>query len=360
MNSGQLALALKEKARQLGFTLTGIALPQPPQHLDVYLNWLKAGRQAGMAYLAERAAVVRRGDPTLILPECLSILVLGIPYSNPQSSQPEDDSAPRGRIAAYAWGADYHLVLPQRLQALVAFLEEQVGHSIPNRWYTDTGPILERDLAMRAGLGWIGKNTCLINPRHGSYFLLAEILLGIDLPPDKPFVADQCGSCTRCIDACPTGCILPDRTLEAGRCISYQTIENKTDIPVDLRPLTNDWIFGCDICQMVCPWNIRFAHAGGDPLFALRPDVPTPRLAEELALTPQEFNRKFKDSPLKRAKRRGYLRNVAIAAGNSRKAELLPALEKALDDDELLVRESARWAVGQIGQIPPAGDDQQR
>jgi epoxyqueuosine reductase len=350
MNSAELALSIKEKARQLGFTLAGIVLPQAPVHLDVYLDWLEAGRYAGMVYLAEKRAVERRSDPALILPDCRSILILGIPYSSPQS-QSVSTTVPGGRIAAYAWGADYHLVLPQRLQELVAFLEEQVGHPVPNRWYTDTGPILERDLAMRAGLGWIGKNTCLINPRHGSYFILAEILFGFDLPPDEPWTTDQCGSCSRCIVACPTNCILPDRTLDAARCISYQTIENKGGIPVDLRRLTGDWIFGCDICQMVCPWNIRFAQASGDPLFAPRPGVPNPVLVDEMALTPQEFNRKFKDSPLKRAKWRGYLRNVAIAAGNSGKAETLPVLEKSQGDSDPLVREAAQWAIGQVTQV---------
>lgn len=352
MRPGQLALALKQKARQLGFTLAGVALPQPPIHLDAYKGWLEAGRHAGMAYLADKRAVERRADPRLILSECRSILVLGVPYYNPQGNQSVNDLIPRGRIAAYAWGADYHLVLPKRLQVLVAFLEEQLGHPIPNRWYTDTGPILERDLAMCAGLGWIGKNTCLINPRHGSYFLLSEILLGIDLTPDEPYITDQCGSCTRCIEACPTDCILPDRTLDAGRCISYQTIENKAGIPIDLRPLTGEWIFGCDICQMVCPWNKRFAHASGDAMFAARPGVLNQPLAEELALTPQEFNRKFKESPLKRAKRRGYLRNVATAAGNSMKTEMLPALEKTQSDDEPLVRESVQWAIRRLTNVP--------
>jgi len=353
MNPGLLALSLKQKARQLGFTLVGIALPQPPVHFEVYLNWLEAGRQAGMAYLADQRAVERRADPGLILPGCRSILVLGIPYSNPQANQPvANDPIPRGRIAAYAWGADYHLVLPQRLQALVAFLEEQLGEPIPNRWYTDTGPILERELAMRAGLGWIGKNTCLINPRQGSYFLLAEIFLGLELPPNEPFTTDQCGSCTRCIDACPTKCISSDRTLDAGRCISYQTIENKAEIPDDLRPLTGDWVFGCDICQMVCPWNIRFAPSSGDPVFVPRPGVLNQPLSQELELTLQDFNRKFKDSPLKRAKRRGYLRNVVIAAGNSGKVELLPALEQARSDAEPLVRESAQWAIDRVRHTP--------
>ena len=274
------------------------------------------------------------------------------------------EGGPHGRVAAYAWGADYHLVLPGRLQALVTFLEAQAGHPIPNRWYTDTGPILERDLAMRAGLGWIGKNTCLINPQNGSYFLLAEILLGLDLPPDRPFTGDRCGSCTRCMDACPTACILPNRTIDAGRCISYLTIENKAEIPEDLRPLMGDWLFGCDICQTVCPWNIRFAPLdspphlsrcpsggqaeNGDPAFAARPGLSNPSLAGELQLTPREFNRKFKDSPLKRAKRRGYLRNAAVAAANSGQAIILPVLKFAAKDDEALIREHAEWAIKQL------------
>jgi epoxyqueuosine reductase len=348
MTPAELAQALKQKARQLGFTLAGITNPDRPAHFDVFQDWLNAGHQAQMAYLADKTAIERRADPRQILPECRSILVLGIPYSNPSASSPSNQPHPHGQVAAYAWGADYHLVLPERLQALVTFLEEQVGHPIPNRWYTDTGPILERDLAMRAGLGWIGKNTCLINPKSGSYFLLAEILLGLDLPPDPPFTSDHCGSCTRCIDACPTTCILPDRTLDAGRCISYLTIENKAEIPADLRPLMGDWIFGCDICQTVCPWNMRFAPENGDPAFAARPDISNPSLADELQLTPEEFNRKFKGSPVKRAKRRGYLRNAAVAAANAGQMIVLPMLKSAIKDDELLVREHAEWAVKQL------------
>jgi epoxyqueuosine reductase len=345
---GQLALTIKHKARQLGFSLAGFTSPASPAHFDVYQCWLEAGRQAEMAYLMDVRAIERRANPRLILPECRSILVLGTPYSNPKTALPIDESPLHGRVAAYAWGADYHLILPERLQALVSFIEKQVGQPVPNRWYTDTGPILERELAMRAGLGWIGKNTCLINPQSGSYFLLAEILLGIDLHPDQPFATDRCGSCTRCIDACPTGCILPDRTLDARRCISYLTIENKAEISAELRPLTGNWVFGCDICQMVCPWNIRFAPENGDPAFAPRPDIPNPSLAEELMLAPWEFNKKFKDSPLKRAKRRGYLRNIAVAVGNSRRTELMPALEQAQKDDEVLVREHAQWATTQL------------
>jgi epoxyqueuosine reductase len=351
MTPGQLALALKQKARQLGFSLAGLTSPEPPAHVDVYQRWLQAGRHAGMAYLEEKRAMERRADPRLILPECRCILVLGIPYENPQSGSVSGrGQAATGRVAAYAWGMDYHVVLPERLQALVAFLEEKSGISpIPNRWYTDSGPVMERELGMRAGLGWIGKNTCLINPRQGSYFLLAEILLGIELPVDDAFVTDQCGTCTRCMQACPTGCIMADRTLDARRCISYQTIENKAEIPLDLRAQMGDWVFGCDLCQMVCPWNVRFAPAHGDPLFAPRAGNQIPLLAHELTLPVLEFNRKFKDSPIKRAKRRGYLRNIAVAAGNSTSKELLPDLALAQTDDEPLVREHVRWAIEKLG-----------
>jgi epoxyqueuosine reductase len=255
-----------------------------------------------------------------------------------------------GRVASYAWGDDYHDVLPERLRNLVAFIEAQVGEAVPNRWYTDTGPLLERELAQRAGLGWIGKNTCLIHPGLGSYFLLAEVLLGIELDPDPPYLPDSCGSCTRCIQACPTACILPDRTLDASRCISYLTIELKGAIPQELRPQLGDWVFGCDVCQQVCPWNLRFAASQGDPAFAPRPGVPAPHLAQELGLTPVAFSRKFKGSPLKRPRRRGYLRNVAVALGNSGDPGAVPALENALlHDAEPLVRLHAAWSLGQLG-----------
>ena len=247
-------------------------------------------------------------------------------------------------IASYARGADYHDILPARMEELVQFIEEQVGGPIKNRYYTDTGPILERDLAQRAGIGWIGKNTCLINPKQGSYFLLSEILLDLALEPDPPFVTDHCGTCTRCITACPTDCILPNRTIDATRCISYLTIELKDDIPTELREKIGDWVFGCDICQMVCPWN-QFA-AEGDSAFD---DTRSPHsLTEELTLTPQAFNQRFKRTPLQRAKRRGYLRNVAVALGNTADMHALPVLQNALNDEEPMIREHAQWAINQI------------
>lgn len=335
--------SIKDESARLGFSLSGITKPEPPLHWNAYEHWLSMGRHGSMDYLSDR----RRADPHLVLRNCHSILVLAVRYPNPGPVTHSEGLPPAGQVAAYAWGRDYHLALSERLKALASFIDTQAGSRVPHRWYTDTGPLLERDLAQRAGLGWIGKNTCLIHPKIGSYFLLAEILLGIELEPDVPFSADRCGMCTRCITACPTGCILPDRTLDARRCLSYLTIENKTEIPPDLRPQLDNRIFGCDICQQVCPWN-RFANPEYDPTFSARPGLPKPDLIAELALTSKEFIRKFKDNPVMRSKRRGYLRNVAVALGNSGDSAAIPALERAIHDIEPLVREHAVWALEQI------------
>jgi epoxyqueuosine reductase len=346
---------IKTEARRMGFDLVGVTSSRPPPHFPIYMDWVKKGRQAEMDYLAGERALQRRENPELILPECRSILLLGMRYPDPREADEaaSDDAiaaGPAGRVAAYAWGADYHDVIPERLKALVAFIEREVGGPVPNRWYTDTGPILERDFAQRAGLGWIGKNTCLIDPQSGSYYLLAEILLGLELAPDEPIRSDHCGTCTRCLEACPTSCILPDRTLEAGRCISYLTIELKGPIPEDLRPQMGNWVFGCDICQEVCPWNQRFSLTSVETPLAARQEIPRPNLREELSLTPEAFNTKFKGSPVKRAKRRGYLRNVAVALGNRGSPQDVPELKKALmDETEPLVRRHAAWALGRIG-----------
>lgn len=342
--SAELTRAIKEEARRLGFPLAGVTTPDPPPHGPAYEHWLAMGRHGSMAYLATERARQSRLDPRRLLPECRSILVLGIPYAPPQAIPPLEDGRPRGRVAAYAWGQDYHDVLPARLRALTDFIETRLGGPRPHRIYTDAGPLLERDLAQRAGLGWIGKNTCLINPRFGSTFFLAEILLGLDLEPDPPFTADRCGTCTRCLDACPTGCILPDRTLDARACLSYLTIENKGEIPPELRPALGEWVFGCDLCQIVCPWN-RFAPQQVDPAFAPRPERARPDLSAELRLDAAAFNRTFKTSPIRRARRRGYLRNVAVALANSGHPEAAAALAHASEDEEALVRAHAAWGL---------------
>ncbi len=333
-----LKQAIKEKARQLGFTLAGVTSSEPPSHYSAFETWLNAEMHGTMNYLAEERSRTRRADPKEILPECKSILVLALPYSPVNSEFRILNS--EFKIASYALGDDYHDIIPQRLKLIVEFIEEQLGHPFPNRYYTDTGPILERDLAQRAGLGWIGKNTLLINPKAGSTFFLAEILLGIEVEPDEPFPTDHCGTCTRCITACPTQCILPNRTLDARRCISYLTIELKEDIPEELRPLMQDWIFGCDVCQQVCPWN-RFASQA-DSVF--EPKIPLPVLTSDLTLTSVEFNQRFKKSPIKRAKRRGYIRNLAVAIGNTGNEKNIPILEQILQDDEPMIRVHAKWA----------------
>lgn len=348
-----LAQAVKDEAHRLGFLLAGVTTPEPPLHWSSYETWLAAGRHGEMTYLARERARACRRAPRTILPQCKSVLVLAAPYPDPRSVEGTPVPSPlrvdrlSGQVAAYAWGSDYHLVLPERLKALVAFLEARVGGSLLSRAYTDTGPILERDLAQRAGLGWIGKNTCLINPHRGSFFLLAEILINVDLDIDAPFVPDRCGTCTRCIQACPTACILPDRTLDARRCISYLTIELKGVIPTALRPSLGAWVFGCDVCQMVCPWN-RFVVSGVDPAFAPRPAVSRPDLIADLGLSPQDFNRKFQESPVKRTRWRGYLRNLAVALGNSGQEAALPVLDTLLQSGDPLLQEHGRWARDQI------------
>ncbi len=342
-----LADRLKAHGLQLGFDLVGITGPEPPAHVDTYRDWVDAGRHAGMNYLASETAIERRADPRHILPSCRSIIVTGTNYTPHHQPAPGHDAP---GVAAYARGEDYHAFLVERMQALVDYLRTQVGREFESRIYTDTGPILERELAQRAGLGWIGKNTCLIHPQHGSYMLLGEILLDLELERDPPFEADQCGTCTRCIEACPTECILPDRTLDAGRCISYLTIEEKGEIPEPLRPALGAWLFGCDICQQVCPWNIRFASETNDAAFRARGVLDPPRLERFLQLKPGSWGKELKGSPLERPRRRGLVRNACIVAGNSGRPDLVEHLVRILsEDEEALPRAHAAWALGQLG-----------
>lgn len=344
-NPSSLAAAVKAEACRLGFDLVGITTPEPPPHFDVYCRWLTAGRHGEMRYLASERSIEHRANPRASLPDCQSIVVLGIRY--PAPTWP---TGARAKVAAYALGDDYHNFLPERLKALSAFVEAQAGRVIPHRAYTDSGPLLERDLAQRAGLGWIGKNTCLIHPTLGSYFLLAELLLAIDLPPDEPFQPDRCGSCTRCIEACPTACILPDRTLEAFRCLSYLTIELKGTIPHPLRTALGTWLFGCDICQQVCPWNRKALPHECDPAFSPRAALDPPDLYRILRMDAFGFRQAFRGSPLRRAGRRGLLRNAAVAAGNMAEPALVPLLTDLLSHEpEALVRAHAAWALGRIG-----------
>jgi epoxyqueuosine reductase len=340
---------IQAEALRLGFTLSGVTTIAPPDHLAVYQSWVKDGRHAGMAYLGSNTAQERRANPAFILPEAQSLLMVALDYPSPFAVSEESSSSPKGRVASYAWGHDYHDIIPGLLDELVNTLEKYLGFSIIRRSYTDTGAILERDLAQRAGLGWAGKNTCLISPRHGSFFFIGETFLNIRIEPDLPFKSDHCGSCHRCIDGCPTSAILNDRTIDSSRCISYLTIENKTSIPSELRPGVGNWVFGCDVCQMVCPWNIRFGARSGHSALAPNYETARPVLQTELKLSPQEFKVKYQHSPIMRAKRRGYLRNVAVALGNQADTTVVPDLAAAVaNDSEPLVRGHAAWALGRM------------
>jgi epoxyqueuosine reductase len=341
---------IKTEAHRLGFSLCGITKPNQPEHLATFNNWVQSGRNADMGYLATNTAFQDRANPNLLFPEGKAIIMLGIPYCSPNSLPFPTSERPMGRIASYAWGLDYHLILPTRMQTLRNYISAITSTDIRSRCFTDTAPILERDLAQSAGLGWIGKHTCLIAPKQGSTFFLSELFIDLELEPDFPFISDRCGTCSRCRDACPTKCIRDDRTLDAQRCISYLTIEKKGVISKELRPRMGNWVFGCDICQSVCPWNIRFSSLQEDSIFKPYPGIPFPDLINELSLTPMEFNHKYHNSPILRPHRRGYLRNVAIALGNSHNPMAVPALIDSLSlEPEPLVRGAAAWALREIG-----------
>ena len=338
-----LADGVKRAARRLGFDLVGIAEPRPSDQITRYREWLKRGYHAEMGYLARSEAVEKRSDPRLVMPEVQSIVVVGVNY------YPGDAPPPRvgeGRVSRYAWGADYHDVLMGKLQRLANQIAAQMGRPVTHRAYVDFGPLMERELAHRAGLGWLGKNTNLINPSTGSYIFLGELLLDVALPPDEPMGGDRCGNCTACLDACPTGALVAPGVLDARRCISYLTIEHRGAIPERLRPPMGGWVFGCDICQEVCPWNRRFARLADTSLFELSLRVLD--LAQLLALGKTEFHRQFRETPLWRARRAGLLRNAAVVLGNTASVTAASGLESACHDEDTLVREHAAWALEQI------------
>jgi len=347
-----LAQWIRERACQLGFDDTGIARLRPSQHAAFYRAWLAAGRHGDMHYLARPDAVHKRTDPQSAWPGLKSAIVLTRHYT----AKPEQSDVDRSRaiIARYARGPDYHRVIRPRLIQLIRDLEARCAHALPlARAYVDTGPVLERELAQQAGLGWLGRNTMLIHPRRGSYFFLATLLLEIDLEPDAPFDADHCGSCHACERACPTGALLGRDAngapiIDARRCISYLTIEHRGAIPHELRPLLGNRVFGCDICQEVCPWNgekfVQLTRQAG----AETTDAEAQRLIPLMTMGEAEWAEFSRGSAIRRAKRAGFLRNVAVALGNSGLQEAVPALADALDDPEPLVRSHSAWGLGRI------------
>jgi epoxyqueuosine reductase len=333
---------IKEQARRLGFELAGIAAATPADGFDHFLHWLEAGHAGEMGYLHRHAAA--RRHPQAVLPGVRSVVMLGMNYKPDEPPPPPVPSA--AQVARYARGLDYHDVLRARLNRLLDWVKGEAP-GCAGRGVVDTAPLLERDFARRAGLGWFGKNTMLLNKRLGSYFFLGALLLDLELTPDPAHEAAHCGTCTACLDACPTQAFPAPGQLDARRCISYLTIELRGPIPEELRPQVGDWLFGCDVCQEVCPWN-RKAPAGSEPAFAARPDLEAVDPAELLGLSEEEFRRRFRGTALMRSKRGGLLRNAALVLGNRGDPAALPALRRALGDPEPLVREAAKWAIDRL------------
>jgi epoxyqueuosine reductase len=345
-DAARLVASLKAAARSIGFDAVGIAEVRPSDHADLYRAWIADGRHGSMHYLAREDAVERRLDPAGFR----TAVVVALNYYTPS----DEGDASRGIIARYARGRDYHKVIKSKLMALLRALEAELGRELPlARAYVDTGPVLERELAQRAGLGWFGRSTMLLHPKRGSYFFLGSLLLEIELPADAPFTADHCGTCNACVDACPTGALLgrDDNgapVMDATRCISYLTIENRGEIPRDLRASIGNRVFGCDICQEVCPFTGKFSRPASEPDFAPRPGMISPSLVELMRLSPEAWDEFTRGSPVRRARREGLLRNVAVALGNWGSEEAVPPLLEALSDSEPLVRGHAAWALGEI------------
>lgn len=333
---------IEQRARELGFEACRFTTAQPPVSAGRFEEWLQTERHGEMAWLARNAA--RRTNPDLVLPGARSILTLACAYGG---DNPPVGTTP-GVVARYARHADYHDVLAGPLKALTEFVNTMGGPGTRSLWYVDTGPLLERDLAQRAGLGFVGKHTNLISRQLGNWFFLAEILTTLELPPDAP-EKNRCGSCTRCLAACPTQAITAPFQLDARRCISYLTIELKGSIPIELRPAVGNRIYGCDDCLAACPWN-RFAQDGSLMAAHRRKDLDAPDLVELLGLDAAGFKSRFAGTPVLRTKRRGLLRNVCVALGNVGDASALPALRRVAQDAEPLIAEHAQWAVARIAQ----------
>jgi epoxyqueuosine reductase len=337
MTGGQV----KRWARECGFELAGIARAEPlAEDAERYLNWVNRGMAGAMGYLTDRRAHLRT-DPRLLLASARSVISVGKLYNGPEPRSTESGDPDNGWISRYAWGEDYHQVVRVGLEKLV----EKLGPAHESMICVDTAPLLERSYARQAGLGWIGKNTCLINQEMGSWFFLGEILSSLEIDADSP-PPDRCGTCTRCIDACPTHAIPPDGyQVDARRCIPYFTIELHGAVPEEMRAGIGRHIFGCDICQDVCPWN-RQAPVASEPAFEPRHFAPP--LEDLGSLSEDQFREMFRASPIQRAKYAGFLRNVAIAMGNSGQSKFREPLEKLARFPNEMVAEHARWALEQL------------
>jgi len=347
ISATELKARLISFAGEIGFDSCRIAACKPPAHAMEFREWLRESAHGEMNYM--QRGEEKRCDPQNVLPGAKSIVVFALNYFQGRTHRTPSQSfgmasrdAAKGRIARYAWGDDYHDVITNKLDKIDNFLRAFGGEQ---KCYVDTGPVLERDYAAQAGIGWHGKSTMLIDRRLGTWFFLAEILTTLELPADEP-VPNRCGTCERCITACPTGAITAPHRVDARRCISYLTIELKGVIPLDLRPLIGDRIFGCDDCLDACPWN-RFAQESREATFSARRSTEM-SLREYLELSDAEFRALFRNSPIKRIKRRAFLRNVCVALGNAGDTSDIPALQRAARDPEPLIAEHARWAIDRI------------
>jgi epoxyqueuosine reductase len=346
-----LETRLKQQARSLGFALAGIAAAGPADHFERLGEWLERGYAGDMSYLHRHADAHRH--PAAILPQVRSVVMTAMNYGSQPDEEPPGNL--HGRVARYARGPDYHDVLRPRLRQLLTWVQAQQP-DCRGRAVVDSAPLLERDFARRSGLGWFGKNTMLLNKRQGSYFFLGALLLDIALQPDPIHEPNHCGTCTRCLDACPTQAFTGPGWLDARRCISYLTIELRGSLPAELRTGLGNWVFGCDVCQEVCPWN-RHAPADADPALRHRSDLAELDLIELLGLTPEQFKKQFGATALMRPGRGGMLRNAALVLGNQGDARALPALRRAASDEDPLVREAAEWAIQQIQLRTPIEGD---
>ncbi|HEX4826505.1 MAG TPA: tRNA epoxyqueuosine(34) reductase QueG [Candidatus Polarisedimenticolaceae bacterium] len=344
MNPDQLTAALKEKALALGFDKVAIANAAPLERDRAALAaWLAADRHATMAWMKKGSE--KRSDPSSLLPGCRAVVSVAMNYKEGTASESHPNSR-RGRVARYAQGRDYHRVIGEKLKDLAAWLSQTSGQ--PARTFVDTGPVLERAWAERSGLGWIGKNANLLTRDMGSWLLLGELLTAAELAHDAGPHQEFCGTCTACLDACPTQAIVDPGVVDAQRCISYWTIEHRGSIPADKREGLADWIFGCDVCQDVCPWNISFSKPAATGLFKRRDDLDGLDPEEILAMDEATFRKRYSGTPLMRAKWEGMRRNACIALGNRKDFEALPGLRRAIEDDDPVVREHAQWAIERI------------
>lgn len=339
---------IKTEAARLGFNLCGITLPETPLHFPVYLHWLEDGCHADMSYMARPDAILKREDPHLLLLETRAVICVGLAYPLPASLPKPKSERPLGRISAYAWGADYHAIILSKLERLAETIERMTGKMLSYKTCVDTSPILEKDFARQAGLGWIGRNGLLVAPQVGSFVFLGELLVDLDLNPDQPNEDNPCAECIRCSMACPTKAIRADRAIDARRCLSYLTIEHRGSIPVSLRQVMGDRIFGCDACQAVCPSNRESQPGAYEP--ALHPQIdPYPDLVAELGLGEAGFKEKYTDSPVLRARWSGYLRNVIYALGNNPHPDAIAPLQAlAASSPNQVIREAAAWALSQF------------